>query len=327
MATAPELHQQIHRIAEQQHGLITRRQAIDVGISRHAWEHLHGSGAWVRVSARVARRTGAPVTTSQRVLAAALDVGPNAYVSHASAAGLWEVPGFRPEPVELIVVRGGRETPSTLAVTHRPRHLPEPYAAQIGGIPVVRPALLLLQMAARVPPVRLRRMLDGLWARRLLSGPSVQAELRSVMHRGRAGTAALRELLDDLPDGYVPPASGLEARVGEVLARFGLPEMRRQVDLGDEARWCGRVDLVDGVLPLVLEVDSERFHSALTDRADDLARQRRLEAAGFVVARVTDFQVWHRPEEVAAAVRAGREQARCRVASPATGWGSAAPGR
>lgn len=182
-----------------------------------------------------------------------------------------------------------------------------PFAAVIDGIPVVRPALLLLQLAPMVSPDRLKRILDALWNRRLLSGPSVRTELAHVMHRGRPGTAAIRDLLDSLPDRYVPPASGLEGRFAKVLVDAGLPEMRRQVDLGSGERWCGRVDFVDAHLPLVVEVDSERYHAALSSQADDAVRQTRLEAAGFRVERVTDFQVWHRAREVASTVRAARQ--------------------
>ncbi|WCO65472.1 DUF559 domain-containing protein [Iamia majanohamensis] len=198
---------------------------------------------------------------------------------------------------------------------HLPRHLPDPFAADLDGVPVVRPALILLQLAPRVHPARLARLLDWMWTRRLLSGPSVRAELEPVMHRGRAGTAVLRDLLDSLPDDYVPAASGLESRFASIVADHDLPAMRRQVDLGDGERWCGRVDFLACDLPLVVEVDSDRYHRALTDREADRRRQGRLDAAGFVVARVDEFQVWHRPGEVVERVRAAAWEARARRAS------------
>ncbi|MGI8756649.1 MAG: endonuclease domain-containing protein, partial [Acidimicrobiales bacterium] len=172
-------------------------------------------------------------------------------------------------------------------------------------MPVVRPALLLLQLAACVTPWRLRRALDHLWNRRLLSGPSVRRELGPLMHRGRAGTVALRTLLDSLPMDYVPPASGLEGRFAQILEEADVPGLARQVDVGDE-RWCGRVDFRDQALPLIVEVDSERYHRALTDVEADRHRQQRIESAGFTVLRITDQQVWHRPGEVVNEVRRAR---------------------
>ncbi len=300
------------RLAEQQHGLLTHDQARRAGLSRGAWRHRLDRHDWERVTGRVVRRPGSVPSASQRGLAAVLDLGSSALLSHHSGAALWGAPGFRLEPFELMAPRS-RRTPSILATIHHPRHLPDPYAAVLDGVPVARPALLLLQLAPMVHPERLRRVLDWFWSRRLLSGPSVRAELAEVMHRGRPGTAALRDLLDSLPADYVPPASGLEGRVRQVLADADLPPMRQQVDLGGR-RWCGRVDFVATDLPLVLEVDSETFHAALSSQADDAARQHRLEDAGFLVVRATDDEAWHRPRQIVERIRTARWALRARAA-------------
>lgn len=307
--------------AERQHGLITRRQAAELGITRARWRQWATRGGWELVTNRVARRLGSPRTTHQRVLAAALDVGPSTYVSHWSAAALWGIPNVDVEPTDLIVVRGGSQTRTALARTHRPRHLPDPFSTVLDGIPVVRPALVVLQLASMVSPARLGRLLDQFWTRRLLSGPSMARELAPLMHRGRAGTVAVRQLLESLPPGYVPPATGLEGRFASILERAGLEPMRRQVDLGDDASWSGRVDFLDADLPFVVEVDSERYHAALTDAAADRARQERLEAGGFVVRRFDEVDVWRHPERIVDEVRAVRaelrRQTRPITASPA----------
>ena len=243
------------------------------------------------------------MTQSQRALAAVLDVGPSAYVSHSSSASMWGVPGMRLEPVQVMVVRGGRETITPLATTHRPTHLPDPFAAVLDGVPVVRPALMVLQLAHDMHPEKLKAMVDRLWSRRLLSGPSLQRELEPVLGRGRAGTTAIRELLERFPEGYVPPASGLESRFASIVADFDLGPFRRQVDLGDDEAWCGRVDFVSEELPLVVEVQSELYHSSLTDQEADARRRQRLKAAGFEVVEVWDAEVWHRRALVVDRVR------------------------
>lgn len=296
-------------LAEQQHGLIADRQALALGLSRSAWRHLVGRDGWERLDRGVVRRRGSPPGDQQAALAGVLAAGPSSYGSLHSASALWGVPGFRVLPMQ-VMTRRRRKTMTHLAQVHHPRHLPDPFAAIIDGVPVVRPALMLLQMAPLVHPERLHRMLDNLWSRRLLSGPSVRAELASVMHRGRPGTAALRELLDSLPEDYVPTASNLEARFARIMADAGLPAMCRQVDLGDDERWCGRVDFVATDLPLVVEVDSDRFHKALTDQWADALRRRRLSASGFEVVTVSEFEIWHRPRDVVAKVRAARRRLR-----------------
>ncbi|HEX7132196.1 MAG TPA: DUF559 domain-containing protein [Iamia sp.] len=175
---------------------------------------------------------------------------------------------------------------------------------------------MLLQLSNGMHPGQLRRRLDWLWSRRLVSGPSLRRELDDVLHRGRPGTAPLRELLDSLPRDYVPPASGLESRFQQLVADHGLPPMRRQVDLGDDEQWCGRVDFVAEVVPLVVEVQSELYHRALSSVAHDATRRARLEGAGFTVLEVDEVQVWHRPAEVAREVRAAYWATR-RTSAPA----------
>ena len=255
------------------------------------------------MSPRVVRRAGAPTSSSQRALAAVLDVGPDSYVSHGSAAALWGVPGMTLEPVDVMVLRGGRETETELATTHRPTHLPDPFATVLDGVPVVRPSLVVLQLAHDMHPDRLRATVDRLWSRRLLSGPSLRRELEPVLGRGRAGTRAVRELLERFPPGYVPPASGIESRFAQIVVDFDLGRFRRQVDLGDDETWCGRVDFVAEEWPLIVEVQSELYHSSLTDREADARRRARLEAAGFQVVEVWDAEVWHRRSVVVDRVR------------------------
>jgi very-short-patch-repair endonuclease len=295
---------QLLALSEAQHGLLARRQVIALGVSARAWRLLPGRDEWVALSPRVVRRAGAPTTPSQRALAGVLDVGPElAYVSHGSAAAMWGVPGMTLEPVDVMVLRGGRETETTLATTHRPTYLPDPFAAVVDGVPVVRPALMVLQLAHGMHPDRLKATVDRLWSRRLLSGPSLRRELEPVLGRGRAGTKAMRELLDRFPEGYVPPASGIESRFAEIAADFDLGRFRSQVDLGDDVQWCGRVDFLSEDWPLVVEVQSELYHSSLTDREADARRRAALEAAGYVVVEVWDTEVWHRKQVVVDRVR------------------------
>jgi very-short-patch-repair endonuclease len=118
----------------------------------------------------------------------------------------------------------------------------------------------------------------------------------------------MRELLDERgDDDYVPPASNLEHRFAAILDQAGEPPMRRQVDSGGD-RWIGRVDFRDERLPLIVEVQSETYHSALTDKHDDERRLAFLRSAGFEVVEVTDTQVWNHPGDVLDAVRAARRR-------------------
>src|SRR5688572_22754918 len=64
--------------------------------------HLLATGRWTRTSASVLRSTSAPVTERQQALAAVLDGGVGAALSHESGTALWGVPGFDLLPAHVL---------------------------------------------------------------------------------------------------------------------------------------------------------------------------------------------------------------------------------
>jgi very-short-patch-repair endonuclease len=81
----------------------------------------------------------------------------------------------------------------------------------------------------------------------------------------------------------------------------GIP-MRRQVDTGGQ-HWTGRVDFRHPTLPLIVEIQSEKYHTALCDKEADALRIKRLELDGFAVLEITDTLVWSSPAETVRRVR------------------------
>jgi hypothetical protein len=231
------------------------------------------------------------------------------------------VPGNLLEPVEVVRWRHRSERRPVGGARHEPLLLPDHHVVCLDGVRTVVPARALFDVAgSRRGGAKLdwwydkvARMVDTAWAMRLVSGPTLHAMFGELAQRGRPGIAVMRAVLADRGLDYVPPASGLESRVQQVLERAGLPALRRQVDVGAD-RWIGRVDFRDPVLPFILEVQSERFHSSLIDRQLDARRIEALVAAGYVVHEVTDVDVWHRPQRLLAAVVEGRAAARPRAA-------------
>jgi hypothetical protein len=129
---------------------------------------------------------------------------------------------------------------------------------------------------------------------------------RELQRRGRPGIAIMRELLDVRPIDYVPPASGLEARFQELLEKDGQRPMTRQIDLGDDERWIGRVDFFDRDAKLVVEVQSDLHHTSVGDQAADADRRHDLTEAGWQFIEVAEFECWHRAGEVQRRIRAAR---------------------
>ncbi len=307
----------LRALAARQRGLVTVRQADAAGINARQRERLVDGRRWERLTNRVLGLVGTAEGPERRALAAVLDAGTGAALSGSSAAAWWDIPGNRLEPLHIARSRDRSSTSSSGDRRHEPTLLPPHHVVELEGMPVVVPARALFDIAgsrrrgAELPwyVERMERMVDNAWSARLVSGVTLHGMLHELAERGRPGINVMRQVLATRGLDYVPPASNLEARVGKILADAGLPEMRRQVDTGDERGWIGRVDLRDGELPLIVEVQSERFHSSLIDRQVDEQRIARLERAGFVVVEVTDVQVWHRPHELLAAVRDGRSRA------------------
>ena len=313
-AMSPFDRQLLRNLAERQHGALALDQAKELGMSRSARYRLGTSSDFTSVSNRVVRLIGAPRTVEQRLMVAVLDVGGDAALSHLTGAKRWGLDGCSLTPISLVTTKGGPRR-TDLAETHVVRSLPPNWRCVLDGIPIVRPELLALQLFAVCRFERAETLVDRLWSRRLLSGPSIVAFLAQMGERGRNGTAGLRRYIDDRGDDYVPPASGLEGRVRRLLDDAGV-EMDRQVDSGG-SDWTGRVDFRAPDLPLVLEVQSEAHHEALVDKRRDDARRRQLLVDGFVVCEVTDEQVWERPWEVVAEVRLGLAEARA-LRNPST---------
>jgi len=303
---------QLYELAERQHGLVARYQLHDLPPTRQAMHQRLHTSKWEHVTDHVARLRGSPRTKGQKVLAAVLDAGRDAALSHQSSGSWWGLAGCSLEPLHVTTTsRSSRST--SLALLHVVRELPEQWVTQLDGVPVVRPELLALQLFGALREERAERLVESLWSMRLLSGPSIERFIDEMGRRGRNGTAGLRRYLAARGPDYVPPASNVEARAIQVLREWGF-HFRRQVDSGGD-RWTGRVDLRHATLPLIVEIQSERYHSALVDQLADRRRIAELEAAGFVVIEVTDLQVWTRPRELVEAVREGILEARRRAAA------------
>lgn len=292
----------IFAAAERQHGLVLEADVLASGVTAPELRWLVHVGRIDRVTRRVLRSPGSPRTDRQRILAAVLDASPAGYASGSTGTALWGVTGYPLFPVHVARARGATGRRSTLAILHELRDLPPHHTTVLHGIPILRPERTFLELCRSEHPGRAARALDDLWRRRLLSGRSVRAVLDELAVQGRTGVTVARRLLDERGDDYVPPASNLEARFVEVIARAGLPEMRRQVDSGGD-RWVGRVDFRAVTVPLVVEVQSETYHSALGDARDDARRTTALHEAGFTVVEVTDAEVWHDAPVVVERVR------------------------
>jgi len=308
-----DLEAELGDLTARQHGVVSLDQAVRVGADWNARNRLIDSGRWAWVTPQVLKNLAAPLSRGTDLMTAVLDEGEGSAVSHKPAAAWWRLPGFSLHPVTVATTRRHRRREAGWD-RHVVRSLPARWLTVLDGIPIVRPELLMMQLCATVHPDRAERALDNAWRMRLLSWRSLRAFLADHAARGRNGIALLRSLVDTRGPDHRPADSGLEGRVQRLLADAGLA-FRRQVDLGDGDRWLARCDFLAVDRPLVLEVQSQMYHSALLDVEHDTARRSALAAAGFTVVEVTDHEVWTSPQVVIERVRAAHRSTRPRASS------------
>jgi hypothetical protein len=306
----------LRQLAETQHGVVSVEQAIQLGVGRHSRQLLLDGRRWERRPGRVYRLVGSTETERQRLMEAVLSAGPGAAIDGETALAFRRVRGTVIEPIQVTRPRD-RSDRNGRGARHEPTLLPAHHIKVLDGIPHVVPPRAIFNMAgsqkygAHLPwwVQRMERVVNNALTAHLVTGASLHAMLEEMAQRGRPGIRVMRQVLSKIGPDYIAPASGLETRVVQLCERVGIPPLRRQVNLGDEHGWIGRVDFVDPCLPYVLEVQSEEFHMSPLDRALDRIRIARLEAAGFVVDQVVDVDVWHRPNTVIETLLEGTRRA------------------
>lgn len=271
----------IGALAATQHGLVTFTQARTIGLGRGQVRSRVATGRWHRVGVGVYRLAGVPESWQQRALAACLGGAGGAVASHLTAAALARL--CLPPPVPHITVATGRSASSALAVVHRARRVPVETVLQ--SVPCTDVGRTLIDCASIVGPVRLQGLVDEAFHRRLVTVRAVEWMLDATRRApGRSGEVRLREALEPWRS-VVAAGSPAEHRLRIQLVQWGYPEPELQVPVvAADGTVLGRVDCGWSAVRIGMEYDSERFHGE-SAWASDVARQRAIEAEGWVLLR------------------------------------------
>ena len=131
------------------------------------------------------------------------------------------------------------------------------------------------------------------------------ASIDSALQRGYVHRDDLRELFGALAGRYtalLPLVDGRAESGPETLVRLILRALGLRYEVQVRITGVGRVDfLVDGWL--IIECDSEEFHSSWRQQLKDRRRDLALAQRGYVTWRVTAAQIMYQPDEVAAGLR------------------------
>jgi very-short-patch-repair endonuclease len=231
------------------------------------------------------------LTLEGQFLAAVKACGPEAVLSHFSAAVLhewFEWDGRFPE----VTSPAARERPGIY--THRSCHIER---VMFKAIPVTPPVRTIIDLSGKLPYAGTRRAVN----QALIRDQIKPVDLVTSHHRGAKN---LREILLTA----APTRNEYEDLVLELLHGAGLGPSevnRRRGGFEPDFRWPEH--------RVILEADSERYHGNLVARANDNQRQAVLEARGEIVVRTTWREAVTAPETMLARVRQAIESGVGRV--------------
>ena len=278
----------VAELAADQDGVVEHDQLLALGFS-HAWIKDHLRIGYLHIVFRGVYAVGHKrITWRGRLRAAALACGPDAWLSHWTAADFCSMWHSDSPVIHVTAPPGGREDRDGIVV-HRVRNMRDVEKTVIDGLPVTSPARTCLDMAARLKhPRAIAAMLDN--AER--GGFLTYQDFLAVCKRGRPGSQALRAALAiyaPLPGGT---RSSLERRGLRELARAGVHPDGVNVWIPEAA---AEADLVFHDPPTVVEIDGEAIHGTTAARLRDPQRDHRFRRAGYAVLRVPERRLVHEP--------------------------------
>lgn len=289
----------IWKLVEAQHGVVSREQLLEKGITSEAIDHrlrrgrlhtLH-RGIYAVGRPHVSRRGG--------WIAAVLACGPGATLSFGSAAALWGIERENSR-TEVSVPRTRRVRVSGVKV-HRPRYFDLGDVRIVERIPVTDPIRTLIDLASRLSEQRLVRAVNEA-DRRGLVNPEQLSE-RAASQLQTRGASVLRRLLAG--ETFALTDSELERRFLILVRRAGLP----QPVIGAHLNGF-KVDFHWPELGLVVETDGLRYHRTASQQARDRWRDQTHAKAGLTTLRFTHTQVRYRPDEAITTLRVVAERLR-----------------
>ncbi|MBT0566667.1 type IV toxin-antitoxin system AbiEi family antitoxin domain-containing protein [Williamsia sp. CHRR-6] len=280
---------ELRRHLAERDGVITRKEALRLGLSGSAVGRRVDNGEWRCVGRGIYVVDDRRLDDRARMRIACARVGEGAVLAGSAAAWWHGIAGSAPRVIAVIAPRGrsGGRIPG-LRLTHR--ELDPRDVVELSGLRVVTSEFAVLEAAAceadvallDVSLLRRRVTLDGLWA----------------VHRRyplRRGATSARRVLEAAQSGA---RSEAEHRVHRVLRQAGINGWQANVEVDG---YVG--DLVFVQARLIVEIDGMAFHSDAAAFQRDRSRQNALVNVGWRVLRFTWADVTSRPDHVAASIR------------------------
>jgi very-short-patch-repair endonuclease len=232
-------------------------------------------------------------------MAAVLACGPDAVLSHRSAADLLGIRESR--RVRIDVTAPGRRGRAPRGIdAHRDGSLVGADRTVVDGIPCTSVARTLLDFAGVEPVRELRKAVREAEVMRILGKGAVRALIKRS--RGRRGVARLRMVLDEIHPETRRTRSYMESLFLDMCTRAKLPgpEVNVPLRVGSDTF---RPDFLWRDARLIFEADSRQFHDTDMAFLDDRRREQRLQLSGWHVSHCTWWEIEHEPRRLAETIR------------------------
>jgi predicted transcriptional regulator of viral defense system len=278
--------EELARIAGAGHGVVTRTQLLNAGVTRHEIATRLRTGSLIRVHRGVYRVGHRAPSTEARYLAAVLAAGDGALLSGRAAAHLLGlIKGEAPPPE--VITRTQRRIEGVR--THRSRiPLNARDATTYRGIPITTVPRTLVDVAKHLSAEELARACHEAGVRYGTTPKEVEAVL--ARRPNNPGAKKLRQVIH----GDVKVTlSKLEALFLALLRDAGLPLPETNRPAGGR-----RVDCRWPEHQLTVELDGYRFHNSRHSWEQDRHREREARARGDDFRRYTWSDVAENPTQM-----------------------------
>jgi very-short-patch-repair endonuclease len=283
---------EIAELADRQHGVVATYQLVRLGLNHDEIRYRARIGRLHRIHRGVYAVGYSKLTPKGHRMAAVLAYGPNAVLSHRSAAAHWDIgPGFW--KIEVTTPQSTRSRKGTRS------HEATLHAEDVtvhDGIPVTSVARTILDLASQLNDDRLTRLIEAADRKERFD---LEALDRAIARRPRtSGVVRLRRVLA-VYRGPTDTRSKLERDFRALILSNGLPEPQYNVVVEGLT-----VDVYWPQWRLVVEIDGEPYHGNPHAFEADRIRDAILQKAGLRVLRVTGRRLTHDPAAVLADILA-----------------------
>lgn len=290
--------------AARQHLVLALGQLVELGLSASAARKRAQRGRLHRVYLGVYSLVPPHrLTREGRWMAAVLACGPGAVVSHRTAAKLHGLLDYQGAKLDVTVPGRRVRKPGRPVVVHRSATLVPRDVTVVNNIPCTTVARTLLDLADVVDRRRHERAFDQAEVQEVLDMAAIADQLER--NASRPAAHKTKGLLAEHYLGSTPTESQLEEAFLALCRRVGLPQPQVQQwislpDGGDPIR----ADFLWPRERIIVETDGEQFHNTAQRRRGDRRKDQRLIVHGFRPVRTDGRQVFGRPAELEARLKA-----------------------